>query len=202
VTNAKILMEVDRAHPDLDGFYGQAEESALSTRRSTFHLAGQHDQKSHGNRGGRAGVSGATVIDETVADRDWAEREGNPRLSGEGDCYTAALNAMEPDDRYRLVHGVVSGQGELTGVRFDHAWVERHDPIPAEAAERLPAEAAAMLNEVAWTVIDKSNGNDIEMPRPLYYAIGQVNTPQRYTYEEMARKMVETGNAGPWDDPR
>jgi hypothetical protein len=48
-----------------------------------------------------------------------------------GDCYEAAGKLILFGDRevnpygeLYLIHGMVDGQGKLTGVRFDHAWCE------------------------------------------------------------------------------
>jgi GNAT superfamily N-acetyltransferase len=169
-----------------------------------FHLAGtkdDHDQGDHA--GGRKKVPGAEILDKREADRAWAEREGNARRSGQGDCYIAAYQAMKTGDEYRLVHGVVTGQGELEGVRFDHAWVEHSQKpeIPADAP--ITAEQRAMLEQMEpmTIVIDNSNGLDIEIPAVMYYRIGQIDptTVARYTYEEMARNMVTYEHYGPWD---
>jgi len=123
-----------------------------------------------------------------------------PRL---GDCYEAAgkyIMDMCNDSgcHSTLVHGEVAGQGPLAGVRYGHAWVEDGN-----------------------TVIDKSNGRDLEMPKAIYYAIGQIASPDmskwgtpegmqdpelfsggnlhKYTWEEAREKILEYGHWGPWD---
>ena len=120
-----------------------------------------------------------------------------------GDCYEAAGRYMMDECDVKggceglvLVHGEVGGQGALDGVRFGHAWVEK-----------------------GGTVIDKSNGRNITMPKVMYYAIGQVQNidPEKwgkpefghdvftdgnlhkYTWEEARAKILETGVWGPWD---
>jgi hypothetical protein len=51
-------------------------------------------------------------------------------------------------------------------------------------------------------VIDKANGRDLQVPQPLYYAIGQIdyigNTIE-YTWEEARKKILEYKHWGPWD---
>ena len=115
-----------------------------------------------------------------------------------GDCYEAAAKYMMDECNFgaddcdlALVHGEVSGQGPLEGVRYGHAWVEDGD-----------------------TVIDKSNGKDLRMPKAIYYALGQINREtfgadgydpvggqnvHRYTWPEMRKKLLDYEHWGPWD---
>lgn len=104
-----------------------------------------------------------------------------------GDCYEAAGKfiaeqlMMGRGDGYVLVHGEVRGQGPLMGVNFGHAWV---------------------IDVATDSVIDKSNGRDINMPRFIYYAIGgveDIGNYHEYTAEEARAVMLKTGNYGPWD---
>jgi len=113
-----------------------------------------------------------------------------------GDCYEAAGkymmdNCMIGDCDLVLVHGEVSGQGSLEGVRYGHAWVEDGD-----------------------TVIDKSNGRDLRVPKVFYYTLGQISSEtfddegyspmggqnvHKYTWEEAREKIIESEHWGPWD---
>lgn len=173
-----------------------------------FHLQGQHDQSTHA--GGRSRKSKDSRVPrgaEVIEDDAWAEREGNERLSGEGDCYPTANRLVssklgDPDeDDWRAVHGVVTGQGELEGVRFGHAWVEKNQrfPIPEGVDD---ATRKMWENMKIATVIDRSNGNNVELPAELYYKIGQIDesTVQRYSPSEASRNMVRSGHHGPWED--
>ena len=187
-------------------------EFDLAADLQVFHLQGQHDQSTHA--GGRSKASkepkapeGATVVEDDA----WAEREGNERLSGEGDCYpTANLLVWDkvstPEaDNWRAVHGVVTGQGELEGVRFGHAWAEETQrfPVPESVMQSGSPEQIAAWENMTFTIVhDKSNGNDISMPAEMYYKIGDIDqrTVQRYTPAEVGRKMVESGHHGPWED--
>ena len=87
-------------------------------------------------------------------------------------------NWTEPD--ILLVHGEVSGQGPLEGVRFGHAWIEIGDEV-----------------------IDKANGKNIRMPKDVYYAVGNIKDKPgklfKYTWSEARRKMLEHEHYGPWD---
>lgn len=78
-----------------------------------------------------------------------------------------------------LVHGEVSGQGELTGVRYGHAWVEDD-----------------------FFVYDFSNKRELIFPKVLYYSIGNIveEKPKyyRYTFDEANAFMTKTRQFGPW----
>jgi hypothetical protein len=103
-----------------------------------------------------------------------------------GDCYEAAGRFMmgecqfgNPCEGLTLVHGEVAGQGELEGVTFGHAWIEKGD-----------------------TVIDKSNGRNLELPAALYYFMGRINdigNTHRYPWEEARRMILDYQHWGPWD---
>jgi hypothetical protein len=103
-----------------------------------------------------------------------------------GDCYEAAGRNMmnyQPfsDKGMKLVHAFVSGQGSLTGRRYDHAW-----------------------NELGDEVIDNSNGRNIRMPKQAYYALGNINPddPDQYRVYDMPgfRRMVtKYKHWGPWE---
>ena len=96
-----------------------------------------------------------------------------------GDCYEAAGKYMMDNcdvdgcEDLVLVHGEVGGQGALDGVRFGHAWVEK-----------------------GGTVIDKSNGRNINMPKFVYYAIGQVQNidPDKWGKPEFGQDVFTEGN--------
>jgi hypothetical protein len=98
-----------------------------------------------------------------------------------GDCYPAGGNLIiesSPDKNYKLVHGMVNGQGALEGRRYGHCWVE-----------------------LAGKVLDHSNGRKLEMPKPAYYAIGRINPKEckYYTRHEALKFILDTGQWGPWE---
>ena len=103
-----------------------------------------------------------------------------------GDCYEAAGKFMMDscqlggdDCNLILVHGEVGGQGQLEGVTFGHAWVIDGN-----------------------TVVDKSNGRDVQMPQPVYYAIGQIDNignVHQYTWPEARKQILDSGHWGPWE---
>jgi hypothetical protein len=109
-----------------------------------------------------------------------------PSKNTGGDCYQAAFHYMHdngfdedgrPVDGILLVHGEVTGQGAIRGIKYGHGWVEDGD-----------------------TVIPRSNGRHIVMSKRAYYALGKIGQNiHRYTPMEAVRKAVETGIYGPWD---
>ena len=102
-------------------------------------------------------------------------------MTGEGDCYEAAaklLYAHRSCPGIVLVHGTVTGQGPIAGVRYGHAWVEVGD-----------------------VVLDPSNGRFVVARKSTYYAAGEITEPvARYAFREAALWMLETGHYGPWDE--
>ena len=137
-----------------------------------------------------------------------------------GDCYEAGGkfmmdNCMIGKCNYILVHGEVTGQGPLEGVKYGHCWIEDGD-----------------------MVIDKSNGRDLRLPKQVYYALGGIDDGQsdgntyyedeggrwedgewvedemfdpdnmgptkgpnlhKYTWEQARKKIMEYEHWGPWD---
>lgn len=111
-----------------------------------------------------------------------------------GDCFKVAANLVVPIlgmackelsnlRDITLVHGIVSGQGHLDGLRFTHAWVE------GISSEGIPM------------VVDASNGRCVEIPQALYYLIGRIQPDEceRYTPETAKDRMLEFAHYGPWD---
>lgn len=96
-----------------------------------------------------------------------------------GDCYQAAGRLMTSlPDGHTLVHGMVNGQGSLDGKRFGHAWVETDD-----------------------TVLDYSNGRELEIPKAVYYAIGRIKEDDNkyYNKDETLKWILKTEHWGPWE---
>ena len=117
--------------------------------------------------------------------REYIREAATPRANSGGDCYEAAGKymmdecAFANDCNLSLVHGEVAGQGELEGVTYGHAWV---------------------LD--GGTVIDRSNGRNLQLPQAIYYALGQIdqigNTVQ-YSWPDAREKIVEHEHWGPWE---
>jgi hypothetical protein len=105
-----------------------------------------------------------------------------PKKNKGGDCYEVAGRYVMDNGMFGrgsdlvLVHGEVTGQGRISGVKYGHAWVEQGD-----------------------MVIDRSNGRDLRIPKNLYYALGNISRTIKYTPEEMRKKAAEFKHWGPWD---
>jgi hypothetical protein len=103
-----------------------------------------------------------------------------------GDCYEAAVQfvmseCMFGDCPYIIVHAEVAGQGPLDGVQYGHAYV---------------------VDTTTDTVIDRSNGGNIRMPRAVYEAIGNIKRIDNffeYEWREAKRNLVLYRHYGPWD---
>jgi len=109
-------------------------------------------------------------------------RKDIPKSSQGGDCYYVAGHYLMDNARNNpnliLVHGEVSGQKQISGIRYGHAWIEDGDMI-----------------------IDNSNGRNLKIPKMIYYSIGNIEPDKtfRYNIEQMRRKILDTGHWGPWD---
>ena len=105
-----------------------------------------------------------------------------------GDCFEAAYKKLydvfRDHPEAKLVHAIVTGQGDIKGVQHGHAWVE-----------------------IGNTVLDYSNGRTIEMPKQIYYAVGNIDPSnsdeyKTYSYKEMADISMDQGTYGPWELPK
>ena len=102
-----------------------------------------------------------------------------------GDCYEAngrhVMNMMMAPDtkKWKLCHGV--GILQTDGKPFGHAWIEYGGN----------------------KCIDKSNGNDINFPKKLFYALLKAPVPgtkiYRYKSEEVSKNVLKYEHWGPWD---
>lgn len=107
-----------------------------------------------------------------------------PKENQGGDCYQAAGRYLMDHGMFGdkpnliLVHGEVTGQGAIRGVKYGHAWVEDGNMVH-----------------------DVSRGGDRQIPKVLYYAIGNIDESKvfKYDIEHMRHKVTETGHWGPWD---
>ena len=104
-----------------------------------------------------------------------------PADNQNGTCYQDAMNHMMrygfrgKTDRL-LCHGLVTGQGNIEGIVYNHAWIEKGSKV---------------IDETIPITIDKR----------VYYAMGNIHekTVFRYTYDEMARKVTDFKTYGPWE---
>ena len=114
-----------------------------------------------------------------------------------GDCYEVHGKVMMNNPKaseYILVHAEVMGQGQLAGTPYGHCF---------------------LIHKATDSVLDLSNGRNIEMPRMIYYLLGKIDqseywddtmgrvsrTPKifEYTKDEAMAFMMETGIWGPWE---
>lgn len=97
-----------------------------------------------------------------------------PEENKHGDCYVQAYRYMQSHPNVTLVHGIVTGQGPIEGLQYNHAWIEDGD-----------------------MVIDKTI--NLTIPRVVYYAIGNINIVKKYSYKEMLENSLKYKTYGPWD---
>ena len=100
-----------------------------------------------------------------------------------GNCYQMALRMATRHEAHGAV--VVHGRPVYRGSeliddpegRYDHAWAE-----------------------VNGMVLDYSNGNEVELPAPMYYRVGEIQQQncKRYTVQAAHEHMMEFGHYGPW----
>lgn len=111
-------------------------------------------------------------------------KKQSPKKEELGDCFVIAgknmINNKIP--HMMLVHAMVTGQGDIEGVRHAHAWNELGGDV----------------------VLDQSNGGNYIGRRERYYEVGEVNEKdptqyRRYNQDEALKWMVKTGNYGPWE---
>jgi len=125
-------------------------------------------------------------------DKDWSllrlALEDNIMLEkANGDCFLVAgraiLNADElmEANGFKLIHALVTGEGDLEGRKFFHAF--------------------NMLGDV---VFDNSNGNNITTRKEIYFNQGGVDPNLKggfatYNKEEALINMAQNMHWGPWD---
>ena len=114
-------------------------------------------------------------------------------MSKGGDCYEVAAQAVMDDPSLVCVHGTVlamiKGGTAKVGQRHGHAWVERTEVLEHPNLSR-PFELVLC--------IDRSNGNDAELPQDAFYSIGAVEDIQRYNADQVHELLETTGHYGPW----
>ena len=104
-----------------------------------------------------------------------------------GDCFSVAGRFMlHLDDKMekagmKMVHAIVTGEGELEGRRFGHAF-----------------------NMFGDLVFDNSNGNKVMMRKEKYFDQGGIDPKDRGAYveydaEESLLQMAKYHHWGPWD---
>ena len=112
--------------------------------------------------------------------KNYLNEDPIPKKNQGGDCYVLAYQYItsHPNKNLKLVHGLVTGQGPLEGIIYNHAWVEDGNKII-----------------------------DLTLPKPLqksltkdqYYKIGKIKTVYKYSYKEVLDKSMEYQTYGPWE---
>ncbi len=99
-----------------------------------------------------------------------------------GDCYILAykyfMDNVTKNPNLRLVHGLVSGQGALEGIIYNHAWVEDGNRI---IDMTLPKKLQKSISKLQ------------------YYKIGKIKTTYKYSYDKVIEKSLNFGTYGPWE---
>ena len=99
-----------------------------------------------------------------------------------GDCFQVSADYIvehpEQSDLL-LVHALVRGQGPIEGVTYSHGWIEKGD-----------------------TVISVLQGSYTEIPKELYYVVGQVKmeTVVKYNRKQAMDMLLKHELYGPWDE--
>jgi hypothetical protein len=112
-----------------------------------------------------------------------------------GDCFKKAYETATAEQRARgveayVVHGVVDHP--VSG-RHWHAWCE------VDVVLRWSDEHGEKTHTMVMCV-DRANGLEHELPRDLYYTIGNIQEDSRwrYTVADASRHMVRERHYGPW----
>ena len=98
-----------------------------------------------------------------------------PEKNKHGDCYVQAFHYVQSHPNTTLVHGIVTGQGAIEGIQYNHAWVEEGN-----------------------NVIDKTV--NLTIPIIIYYAIGNIKLVKKYSFKETIENALRYGTYGPWDE--
>ena len=92
----------------------------------------------------------------------------------EGNCYKEAVEFQILNPTWILVHGIVTGQMKIEGIKYGHAWCEK---------ENIAYDPVA----------------DMYLSADVYRLVGQAYSVQEYSYTSAKEMMSEHGHYGPWD---
>lgn len=111
------------------------------------------------------------ILDRIYAKRDWR-----------GDCYEVAVVALIELHRggvrdVYVVHGEPLGRGPIKGERYGHAWLEVNGEVFDLTVDAEPID------------------------RTVYYALGRIEDPRRYSGDQVRSFLVDSGHYGPWEGP-
>jgi len=157
-------------------------------------------------------------------DSRFEKKYGQVNPDGDGDCYSAAFElaqkltnrfSKEEGTEVKVVHGIPLGTGgEAAGIRYGHAWVEvdrtageilrLNEKLRVAKTESEKARIESNIRQVRLmgeaTVYDYSNGGKHEIPKFLYYAMGNIDESEtrRYSVDESRKYALDTKHYGPW----
>ena len=108
--------------------------------------------------------------------------ESNNGKEPTGQCFKKAYEAFFSNISINplLVHGVVTGQGKIEGIKYVHAWVEIGDTV------------------IDTTIPLFENG----FPREGYYKLARADEKDMFKYNkaQVRSKALEYETYGPWED--
>jgi len=109
-----------------------------------------------------------------------------PAENQEGDCYVVGYQYFMKNHRsnpnLRLCHGLVTGQGPIKGIVYNHCWCE---DIKTD------------------NVIDMTMPECFQnVPTKVYYHIGLIDPDNvyKYDFDQVMEKAAEFKTYGPWED--
>jgi len=111
--------------------------------------------------------------------KSFLESQDIPEINKNGDCYVVSYRyiSSHPSKKIKLVHGLVTGQGALQGLVYNHAWIEEG-------------------NKVLDLTLPKKHQ---KMDKKVYYALGHIKTTFEYNFQEVMEKSSDIGTYGPWE---
>jgi len=118
------------------------------------------------------------------------------KMNRGGDCYEAAYRLLTSTEfmmrNPMLVHGIVGG------FEFKGKFVPQHGHAWIEYSEEGMMGPNTYLQTIA---VDRSNGNDAQMPVELYYYFGCVRDDQvrKYSVEDAMKMICREQHYGPWE---
>ena len=87
---------------------------------------------------------------------------------------------------WKIVHGVVINSADKKPM--GHCWIE------VEYKFKTPRQQFVFV-----ACIDKSNGNDVELPQEIYYKFGQISETKKYDIDQYRKLLIQHENWGPWE---
>lgn len=108
-----------------------------------------------------------------------------PEESQGGDCYVSGykyfMKNCHSNSSLRLCHGLVTGQGSIKGIKYNHCWCE---------------------DVTKHIVYDMTMPQFFQIvPKDVYYTVGQINEDEvfKYDFKQTTAKAYKFGTYGPWE---